>query len=61
MVVADGHEFCEEEDEDGHKGDTLDPIILSDGACKTVVCKSIVGRGEELNNRYLLAITQSKT
>lgn len=49
--VAHGHEFGEEEDEDGHKGNTLYPIILRDGAGEAWICESIVGRSEEVDER----------
>ena len=47
-VEAHGHEFGEEEREDGHKGNAFDPGVLSDGAGEAWVSKSLICRSKEL-------------
>ena len=47
-VVADGHEFSEEEGEDSHQDDAFNPTIACNRSCEARGCESIVSWREEL-------------
>ncbi len=47
---AHGHQFDEEEEEDGHEGDAFGPVVGGYGAGEAGVCEGVAGRGEELGS-----------
>lgn len=47
--VAHGHELGEEEEEDGHQGDPLNPRVVCDGPSETFISEGFVGGSEEVD------------
>lgn len=48
---AHGHQFDEEEDEDGHERYAFGPVVFCYGAREARVCEGIAGGGEEVDER----------
>jgi hypothetical protein len=45
---AHDHQFDEEQDEDRHEANALDPRVFSDGTREALIGQSFIGRGQKL-------------